>query len=851
MHYLRCTAALEEIRLLNRFNPAAPDLPLLVIFGMPRLLNWYPNESDRNNMDLNESLQIEEKVRALWNAGYRCAVVPSDLIDNGMLKLDTQGRPVIHGHTFHAIIYLYPEYAKPSTLSFLDAYVEHGELDRREFLSNLTTAVGFLALGLNPTVSAAALRLSGGRESGRLPFVLELAQGRGLYRIHTLSERAILETYTHLLEDACRFVDTDWKSSSLDTALGYWGDGVSAGNGGIRTVASMVLACATLLKYDEGLGAGDRKNLLDKSTAALRYATTTHITGTQKCTDGKPWGATEKFGSESWQAGMWTGTLATGTWLIWDKLDPALQQAFQRVAAWESDILSHRLPPNGLWFDTKAEENGWEVPCLVLTELMFPSHPHAAAWHEAALRYMLNTLCTEADTHDTTSVDRRPLNEWVKGANLQPDFTLENHNIFHPSYVACSCYFLTQAVMYYTYAGKPIPQTATHNLMDTWKMFQTIILPWGEAAYPQGMDWELHGLPYINLFAALATRNKDPFASHMEQSSLQYLCAWQKMGQGSLAIPGSRFGTTRHAINAEQAAYGLLAHKIFGPAASESSYGSAAAQQQGAREYPYVNFIAHRTMKKFASCSWKNRFMGMVVPIDEGREDNPAFTVPIQNGFVGSFELLPVGDVKVTVVDHSWNETPDGFETTGTLLLNGGRLKQTLRMISVGSQTVVFEDRVTALSDVTVQREQGGPIGIENDEITGGTRTVSCQSGQVVFDWRNPQHQANLSGSWVNVDGRIGAVILKGSGIAYAQASDYSRGLSVYTDILYGSRSDQTRQFKAGKEVARRVAVCFVEVTPNETLALSQSCKHHTSHGGEVLHIKQPDGRNAEVQLRF
>lgn len=116
----------EKIRLLNRFNPAAPDLPLLVIFGMPRLLNWYPDAADRNNMNVNGSLHIEEKVKALWDAGYRCAVVPSDLIDNGSLRLDAQGRPVIHGHTFRAMIYLYPEYAKPSTLSFLADYVKRG-----------------------------------------------------------------------------------------------------------------------------------------------------------------------------------------------------------------------------------------------------------------------------------------------------------------------------------------------------------------------------------------------------------------------------------------------------------------------------------------------------------------------------------------------------------------------------------------------------------------------------------------------------------------------------------------------------------------------------------------------------
>jgi hypothetical protein len=116
----------RKIRLLNRFDPAAPRLPLLVVFGMPALLNWYPDESARNGYDINGSLHIEEKVQAIWDAGYRCAVVPSDLIDNGSLKLDAKNRPVLNGHTFQAMIYLYPQYARRSTLAFLDQYTRRG-----------------------------------------------------------------------------------------------------------------------------------------------------------------------------------------------------------------------------------------------------------------------------------------------------------------------------------------------------------------------------------------------------------------------------------------------------------------------------------------------------------------------------------------------------------------------------------------------------------------------------------------------------------------------------------------------------------------------------------------------------
>jgi hypothetical protein len=669
------------------------------------------------------------------------------------------------------------------------------------------------------------------------------------YTIHRLSEREIQLAYAQMLREACHYADRDWQSASNVPAAGYWGDGVSAGNEGIRTVASMVLACAAELKYDPSLTPDEHRDFLAKTTAALRYIAATHVTGSQKCPDGKQWGATEKFGPESWQTGMWTGTFAFGAWLVWDQLDSGLQKDLERVIGWEDDILSHRPPPNNLWLDTKAEENGWEVPSLVLGELMFPGNPHAGAWHEGAIQYMMNTLCTEDDLQDTNLADGRPVNQWVTGANLQPDFTLENHNRFHPSYVGCSSYFMTQAQLYYTYAGRPVPEAATHHVLDTWRMFRTIILPWGEAAYPQGMDWELHGLPFINLYAALATHDGDRFAARMEQNSLQYLGAWQAMCQGSLALPGSQFGITRHAINAEQAAYGLAAHKVFGPAAHELSAREAAAQEAGVWDYPNVNFIEHRTPDKFASFSWKNHIMGVLLPLREGNEGNPDFTVPTLDGFVGSFQFVPRGDPGITVNEQGWSKLPDGFETYGTLSLDGGRLQQDLRMISIGSQTVIYEDRVTATTNVTIKAERGLPLGIENDEITGGLRVLTTQRGAVTFDWRKPRKPLAIAGTWVNIDGRLGVVSLSGSGMAYVPASGYSPGICVCTDTLYGSYSDQTRKFKAGDEVARRFAICFVEVSPKETAKLAKTCRIESKSDGPVLHFKQPDGTETEMPL--
>jgi len=176
-------------------------------------------------------------------------------------------------------------------------------------------------------------------------------------------------------------------------------------------------------------------------------------------------------------------------------------------------------------------------------------------------------------------------------------------------------------------------------------------------------------------------------------------------------------------------------------------------------------------------------------------------------------------------------------------------LKQTLKMTSIGSQTVIYEDRVTAVSNVTVRSERGVPVGIENDEITGGTRVVSDQDGQTIFDWQKPRQPIGLPGSWVNVDGRLGVVMVAGAAMTYAQASRYLPGISVCADVLYGSCSNHSKQFNAGEEVAHRVFVFFVEVAPKETSALAQSCWIEAKPGGQVLHFKQAGGEDTEVPL--
>ena len=104
---------------LNSFQTEYPKLDLLVIFGSSAQNNWYPDREARNIWDINGSLNILPKCDIMWNAGYRCALVPDYAIEDGRIRLDGD-RILFNGHSFTHCLFLYPRYAKKETYEFLN-----------------------------------------------------------------------------------------------------------------------------------------------------------------------------------------------------------------------------------------------------------------------------------------------------------------------------------------------------------------------------------------------------------------------------------------------------------------------------------------------------------------------------------------------------------------------------------------------------------------------------------------------------------------------------------------------------------------------------------------------------------
>lgn len=112
--------------LLNLFDPAMPDMDLLIVFGFPAVCNWYPDADARTSFDLNGKTEVFPIAEKLWNDGYLCALVPDDAINSGEIIRNADNSFSYHKCTFRHLLYLYPQYCKKETALWLKAAIASG-----------------------------------------------------------------------------------------------------------------------------------------------------------------------------------------------------------------------------------------------------------------------------------------------------------------------------------------------------------------------------------------------------------------------------------------------------------------------------------------------------------------------------------------------------------------------------------------------------------------------------------------------------------------------------------------------------------------------------------------------------
>ncbi len=607
------------------------------------------------------------------------------------------------------------------------------------------------------------------------------------------------------LNEYTRYADSIWHLTD-DGTMGWFGDGASGGNGGIRGTCGTMLAYATLIRA----GQPEADARLRQVTLGLRYASSTHLTGAARCVDGKQWG-------HGWQTNLWAGSLGFACALLEDRLPADLVAACRRVVADEADYRAGIPPASGYRGDSKAEENAWNSNIVALAAAWLPGDPRAPVWLKSAKQYLVNTYTVADTTGD-------PLAAWVTTQTCLPSYTVENHGFFHPEYQMVAGMSmgdsLVMARLLNPEVARELEPFATHLVRPVWAALSRVLLDSGDLAFPSGLDWALHSYGQISYYAFLSTWLDDPLARWAEERVAALTAARQQVnGDGRYTGESVPDGFYREAVNARRVALAWWHHQ--GAPAPTTGVTPPPAF---VANLPDVGLLLHRGPHGFVSVSYGLRTMAMVVP--PARDGAPHLVTPRQPS------LLP-GRVTAAQVEAS-DVADDGFMVQ-LLMQQGPMVATRARIVSRGGAVALIEQPLDSLGLTTTN--EAFPIGIENHALTGGTRTIAWAGGEQSIVERSGQ-AARPTGGWVSIDDRLSAVAGPSGGWEYRAPDRYNRNGAAEDTLSWRPADPRAARYAivldGGAAVARAVATTVV---------------WQSSEREATLQFRAPDGQTVSLAL--
>lgn len=617
------------------------------------------------------------------------------------------------------------------------------------------------------------------------------------------------------------WAESVWEDYAPIPGSGYFGDGRTTGNGGIRGTCGIALAYAVLVKAFPN--APSRAHRLKRVEEALRYAESTHVGGTDTATDGKRWGVLASDGIHDpagWQSSLWASSMGFAAALVQGDLDPELVKACQRIVGEEADWLSKKAPGSGYLLDTKAEENAWQSNIVTLAAAWMPDDPRASKWLKVAKSYLVNTYTVPRDSVG-------PLAHWITTQTLFPSFALENHGFYHPTYQMVAGMSLgdsyLMASMLDTAVAREIQPFAEHHIEPVWKFLQTIVLDSGDLAFPSGLDWSLHSYEHVSYLAFLSAHFHDPQAMWAEPRLAKQILYRQAVNRdGRFVGESCPDGFYREAVEARRIAVAYLQNRVAG---FPRLTGSPPADIT--RNYKDAGLIVQRSAQSLITVSYGPRTMALVNPL-EGRSAAQRFIVSPNT------ETLIGGAGKTQL--RQFKKTRHGFEAV--LALNSHKGRHSEMTILSTPEAVVFIE----VPQDSSRLPRGGWLlsAIENDPLTGGERTVYWQGDSATIGGRSGDSAQTMNSGWMNVDEWMGFVVPETGRLGYQAAHRYNRNGSAEDFLRFYPRDPQ----------APRVAVVLPGASAAATAAARKSLRWKVSKTRGKLTLKLPGHRKIRAKVR-
>jgi hypothetical protein len=626
------------------------------------------------------------------------------------------------------------------------------------------------------------------------------------------------QLYLEALLDFERHAETIWHDATgpnRPADSGFFGDGLSQGNGGIRGSCGVAIAYAVLaraLPQDP-----KRTNRLMRVRKALNYAANTHVTGANTCVDGRHWG----WNRDDWQTALWAASLGLACVLVQDELPPSTVRGCRRVVASEATHRAAIPPASGYHGDTKAEENAWDSNILALAAAWLNSDPRAPLWLDAAKKYLANSYTVANPSGD-------PLASWITTVTLYPSFALENHGFYHPTYEMVAGMSLGDSLLMARLANAPVAAQlrpfAEHNVLTVWtNNLEAMLMDSGEFAYPSGLDWELHDFEQNSYLAWLATHFNDPLARWADHRIAQLVRYRQRVnGDGRFVGESVNRGFFREAVEARRTAIAWLRW-------ANDSFPAGPAHPPPAPEircFPDVQIITHRAAFGFFGLSFGSRIMAFIEPSAASVPTNAFVATPRRPGIIGLGALGPPTRARLV----RFTPNPAGFDAE-LYLQNSTNGATQVYVKSTDASVAIVEVPSPAHTASRAATMGSFCVGIENDPLTGSSRSLEWSDGETVVPARSGAVQI-LSNDWICVAGRYGLAAGPAGYFRYQAASDYNRS----------GAAEDTLQFFPRTPLAPRYAVWFPGRNASETMSRARNVHWSVSGTNAVLAFPGPGG---------
>ena len=386
--------------------------------------------------------------------------------------------------------------------------------------------------------------------------------------------------------------------------------GQRMGEDQIRPLVALVFAGATLLRfgsYDEKAAGIPRREMSRIMLTLTRELAEHHIVNSDKSS----WW----WGNE-WQSAYWSANLGQGAWLMWSRLPTGTRRLVANLIVYEANRFLADPAPYNEFLDTKAEENAWDSEVMALAACMMPTHPNRAAWDMKAKEYMVTSFATPEDVKSTKLVDGKPLKDWLRGPNIHSDYTLDNHNFFHPDYE--TAYYLSlQNLPVYRLAGRKAPESMFHNVAKLHDIIDFLTLPNGWTFYPQCTDWNNYRHDVTIMAQSPNPIMPSAAGARCLRWGLEFLKYADSLDAGKPSTNLFR-GLNFNCCPLDTMTHFYLLHYLFGPGAKPLTDEQARDVLSGTRIFEQGKVVLCRSHSAMASFSWFDsgkRLMACVTPM--------------------------------------------------------------------------------------------------------------------------------------------------------------------------------------------------------------------------------------------